>query len=66
MKTIRQILEDKGITLAEFAEMIDRSPQTLYNTFYRSTINCATLVEWLKALNCDLVIIDRKTHRKYK
>ena len=65
-RTIKKILTDKGLGINEFAHMIDRSPQTIYNMFYRQSVSCRTLETWLDALNCDLAIIDRETGEIYE
>ena len=65
-KILKDILSVKGITIAEFAGMVDRAPQTIYNMIYRNSISCRTLESWLDTLDCDIVVIDRKTGEIYE
>lgn len=63
---IKDILVDKDMTIAEFAEVLGNKPRTIYNMLYKNSIHYATAERWADALGCDIVFVDRETGEIYK
>ncbi len=64
-KRIRMILLDKEISQVEFAEMVGKPKQSLYNMLSRDTMSFSTVEEFADKLGCDVVFVDRETGKKY-
>lgn len=70
-RRIRSIMAAKGIKINTLAEVMGKSPQTVYNTFQndekskRSGMTFEVVAEMLDALNCDIVFRDRETGKEF-
>ena len=70
-KRIRMIMIDKGVKINELAVMTDKSPRTLYNTFYNdeksknSGMTFSVASQLAEALGCEIVFRDKETGKTY-
>ncbi len=70
-RKLKMIMADKGMKINQLSEMVGKSPQTLYNTFYndektkRSGMTFEKVAELADALGCDIVFKDRETGKEY-
>ena len=65
-KKIKKILIDKGLTQAQFAELIGKDAQQVRNSLYKDNANYATIEKWLDAIDCEIVFRDKKSGRLYE
>ena len=62
---IKIAMINKGIKQTDLAKMINKDAQQVYNSLYRDTFISNTAVQIAEALNCDIVLQDRKTGKIY-
>lgn len=66
MKSIRDAMKYKKVTMAELAERLDKPFFTVRNTLYKGNMKIETLEQYADALGCDVVLIDRKTRKQFR
>lgn len=55
----------KGMSKKDLAKKAGKDPQQLYNMLYRDSMTLSTAVKLAGALDCDVVLQDRKTGKIY-
>lgn len=64
-KSLRMALLDKGISVVQLAEMTGKAKQTVYNALAADNFRYDNLSIYADALDCDVVLRDRKTGKTY-
>lgn len=64
-KIIRQIMQEKQITVRELASLLKIKPQSLSNKLYRNNFSYKDVVIIANLLDCDVKIITRDTKKEF-
>ena len=64
-KAIKQLMQEKGITVKELAAMLNINAQSMSNKLYRDSFSYAEVVAIADLLNCDVKIIMRDTGKDF-
>lgn len=62
---IKSIAADKGIKMSILAESLGMSPQVWAVKLSRGIVKIEDLEQILAALDCEIVIVDKKTRKVY-
>ena len=65
IKNIQHAMIDKGINKKELANLAGINTQSLYNCFSLNRMTMQNAEKIAKALECDIVLQDRKTGKIY-
>lgn len=64
-KHIKMAMTDKDIKPRQLADRLGMIPQTLYNKLSRDSMTFTDAEAIADMLDCDIVLIDRKTGKRY-
>lgn len=64
-KHIKMAMEDKEIKPGKVAELIEMPAQSFYNKINRDSMSFLDVEKIANVLNCDVVLVDRETGRRY-
>lgn len=62
---IKSIVADKGIRMSELAERVGMTPEVFSVKISRGVTKIADFENILDKLDCELVVVDRKTKKVY-
>jgi len=64
-KAIKQLMQEKGISVKELSAMLGITPQSMSNKLYRDTYSYDEVLKIADLLNCDVKIIMRDTGKAF-
>ena len=64
-KVIKQLMQEKNITVKYLAEKLEINSQSVSNKLYRDTFTYNEVIDIANLLNCDVKIIMRDTGKEF-
>jgi len=64
-KPIKQLMQEKGVSVKELAEMLEINPQSMSNKLYRDSFSYNEVVKIADLLGCDVKLIMRDTGKEF-
>lgn len=64
-KSLRMAMIDKEVSVVKLAAMTGKAKQTVYNALAADNFKYDNLSMYAEALDCDVVLRDRKTGKTY-
>jgi len=62
---IKQLMQEKGVSVKELAEMLEINPQSMSNKLYRDSFSYNEVVKIADLLGCDVKLIMRDTGKEF-
>lgn len=64
-KPIKQLMQEKGVSVKELAEMLEINSQSMSNKLYRDSFSYNEVVKIADLLGCDVKLIMRDTGKEF-
>lgn len=64
-KVIKQLMQERGISIADMAKLLGLAQQTISNKLYRNTWTVKDLCHIADLLNADVKIVTRDTKKEF-